>query len=130
MLIMFVISVALISGCGSTAYKDKKLENTNRELTWWDRPEVQRVMYGTPTYISPSTYSPPSTYSNNNSGFTSGNVGGENVNLYNNGLGFTSGNVGSENVNLYNNGLGFTSGNVGGKNVNCYTNSFGYTTCN
>jgi len=51
-LILFIISVALVSGCGSTTHKAKKLENTSRELTWWDRPDVQALMNRAPRYSS------------------------------------------------------------------------------
>lgn len=88
-LILFIISIALISGCGSTTYKAKKLKNTEHkptwwdtpagqnlinlngstksQSTWWDTPEAQRIMYGTSRHTPSSSYSSPSTYSSRTS---------------------------------------------------------------
>jgi len=93
-LVLFIISVVLVSGCGSdsTEYKTKELtwwdtpagqelinlnNSTKSQSTWWDTPEAQRIIYGTPRYSSQDvgsgygsynsspTYSYPSTYSSN-----------------------------------------------------------------
>jgi len=77
MLILFVIPITLISGCGSTTYETKELtwwdtdfpaiqkaideKNRKHKSTWWDTSEAQRMFNNNG---STSGYSPSSIYSN------------------------------------------------------------------
>ena len=58
-----------------------------------------------------------------------GNCTGSGISTYADDSGNTSGRIGGDRMNLYGDSLGNTSGRIGDRRINCYTDRLGKTSC-